>query len=119
MKGNFTIFFFLGKPSDDPSTWIADPQQIGSFSTFKSQAEKCTNCAKQELEGAVMKAGLDITEDLFKAMDEEGADFADLNDTEKITDWLKKKFTWRMLEVSYSILHTELTSTNQMKARLS
>ncbi|KAF8464457.1 common central domain of tyrosinase-domain-containing protein [Kalaharituber pfeilii] len=96
VKRNFSIFFFLGKPSEKSHEWITSPHLVGTFSTFKSEPDVCANCKKQEEEDVTMKGAVDITNALYHALARDSID-AKLYERDKIEEYLAEKLEWRML----------------------
>lgn len=96
---NFTIFFFLGDPGEEPCQWSTHNSLLGSFSTFKGQGDYCTNCASQEAADLYMKGAIDITEGIYTKLPEIRSD-ANLDCTKEIAALLNKHLTWRVMNVS-------------------
>lgn len=100
---NFTIFFFLRNPGEDARSWGTHDYRVGSFSTFKGQAEQCVNCANQEAADVYMKGGIDITEAIYYRL-QQTQPGKNLDDEEEIVRLLKDELTWKLLDVSIQYL---------------
>lgn len=100
VDGNFIILFFFGDVPSNPEDWVGSPNRIGSFNTFKSETDYCANCSDQNEADVVMTGGVDITSQLYKALEGTGIGLRDQDEVEK---WLAKNLDWRILLVSNPI----------------
>lgn len=97
IPGNFTIFFFLGEPGDDPQQWLLNESGVGTVDTFKSTTDICGNCAGQEEADELLSGGVDITNALYNSLHGTGYTLDDYNEVET---WLAKNLKWRILKAS-------------------
>lgn len=95
IPGNFTIFFFLGEPGDDPHQWILNENRVGTVDTFKSTTDICGNCAGQEEADQLLSGGVDITNALYNSL--HGTGYT-LDDQDEVETWLAKNLKWRILK---------------------
>jgi len=99
IPGNFTIFFFLGEPGDDPHQWILNENRVGTVDTFKSTTDICGNCAGQKEADQLLSGGVDITNALYNSLDGTDHNFT-LDDQHEVERWLAKNLKWRILKAS-------------------
>jgi hypothetical protein len=99
LSGNFTIFVFLGTPSDDPTTWVMSPHLAGTLDTFKAPSEYCINCATQREADAYIAASVDLTHILYNQTTAKSKDMGELHDEEKMLAYLKEHLCWRLMRV--------------------
>jgi len=101
IPGNFTIFFFLGEPGDDPRQWILNKNRVGTVDTFKSSTDICGNCAGQEEADEFLSGGVDITNALYDSLEGTGHT---LDDQTEVEAWLAQNLTWRILKASPALI---------------
>lgn len=99
IPGNFTIFFFLGEPGDDPQQWLLNKNRVGTVDTFKSTTDICGNCAGQEEADQLLSGGVDITNALYSSLLVHDTDYT-LDDYDKVEEFLAKNLKWRILKAS-------------------
>lgn len=99
VKPNYTLLFFFGHPGNNPAEWHASPYRVGSFYSFKSTLESCTNCTQQQAANTLTSGEVRVTDSLLK-----GLGSTKLDDVPNVEAWLKDKLTWRILKVKYHFL---------------
>jgi len=108
VRGNFSVFFFLGEEETDLNQWSTSDHLVGTFHTFKARTDQCGNCAGQEQGGTITCGGIHITAPLASKIEGRST----LHDADEVSNYIEQHLSWKVMRHNFTELDPAALLTN-------
>ena len=99
LKRSFYVHFFLGDIAAEPANWLADPNQLGTFTVFTSnpEASGCEKCKAGQAAELLITGVVPLTGALLDRV--AWGEIHDSNDRAEMVPYLKKNLRWKVADL--------------------